>query len=1072
MNTLCRRVGAGLALGLLLAASAFAQPAAQYRFRQTLGGTQVQPAQDLLEPDEKAFLQAQPELRVGISLQDNRPYEVVDERREISGIQVEILTHVAQALGLRVRPVILRDFPESLAALRERRIDVLPAVGYDPSRREYLALSLGTAPNPGAVIGRAADPRFDTQPTLNGRRVALERGFVTRGIAQRLYPELLLSDKDDTAQALRAVALGEDDYYFGSLLRAMDVIERGAIAGLQVKRTLAYGTGQMHFGVRSDWPLLVSAINKAVAALRSVPTPELQAALAALQLKSRTLPQMLTMSAAEQRRLAERGTLRVGAVRGLTLLNEATPDGGHAGIASDYLQQVVQRLGVAVDVVPFDSVAQMLDGLRQGTIDLVPLLTYTPGRAREFAYSQPYLEMPYLIVARVDAPMYWDLDSLRGKRLALAQQHPLREYLAQRYPDIRIVEAPPGDGAMDMVAARQADAAVEVRLFANIRINADPHGVLRLVAPVKEVPAQFHFAASRAAASLVPLIDRALAEIDDGERQRMLRRWVAIDLQPAFHWQRYRTEIAVAGTALLLLIGASAGWARRLSREVQVRRSAEARLTAVADGLPGLVFQSIVGPDGKLQDHYLSAGATEFLGTEVARTPNPVAALAQHMPAVEAEALLAARRDSLRTLAPFKQTLRFHDPRRGERWLHCEAVARQLPDGQVAWTGYVVDVSSERALQGRLLDEVQAKNLFVATASHELRAPLNAISLALERLGSGPLDPAQRQVWRIAQDSAGALAGLIDNVLDLAKLEAGRMVLRPTVVDLAGLLQQLVDNHRLAAESRGLRLTLNLAPELPRRVSIDALRLRQILVNLVSNAIKYTPQGEVRVDARRLDGADGAATLLLRVSDTGIGIAPERQQALFQPFETVHNAADAPQEGSTGLGLAICRRLTDAMGGRIALISAPGQGTEVTVELPLVAMTQDDTATPATAGVLLLVDDDAVSRLLLADTLRAAGFEVAEATDIDGALLRWHDGDVAALITDQHMPGGSGLQLITRIADNAQKEGLPLPRMLLCSGSAPEAEHGLEQVDAVLRKPVTSAQLLQALAGLGLRGTR
>ena len=107
--------------------------------------------------------------------------------------------------------------------------------------------------------------------------------------------------------------------------------------------------------------------------------------------------------------------LRVGAVRGLTLLNEATPNGGHAGIGADYTAEVAARLGTAVDVVPFDSVADMLDALRAGRIHLVPFLTRTPARAREFSFSDPYLEMPYQIVARSDAPLYWDLNSLRGK---------------------------------------------------------------------------------------------------------------------------------------------------------------------------------------------------------------------------------------------------------------------------------------------------------------------------------------------------------------------------------------------------------------------------------------------------------------------------------------------------------------------------------------------------------------------------------------------------------------------------------------------------------------------------------
>ena len=147
---------------------------------------------------------------------------------------------------------------DALAALRERRVDLLTTVGYQVDRERYMAYTLGTAPNPGAIIGRSADKRFANEPTLNGRRVAIERDYVTQFYVRRLYPETLVIDHPDAASALRAVALGEDDFHFGSLLMAMDRLQRDRIAGLAVKRSLIYATGLMHFGVRSDWaPLQV-----------------------------------------------------------------------------------------------------------------------------------------------------------------------------------------------------------------------------------------------------------------------------------------------------------------------------------------------------------------------------------------------------------------------------------------------------------------------------------------------------------------------------------------------------------------------------------------------------------------------------------------------------------------------------------------------------------------------------------------------------------------------------------------------------------------------------------------------
>ena len=1096
------------------ASSSAAAPS--YRFRQPPRAGLILPSADLLTERERAFLATLPVVRVGLNLPDNRPYEVIAVDGEISGIQIEILTHLAQALGVRLQPVVLASFSDALAALRTQQVDMMASVGFEASREAYLTYTLGTAPNPGAIIGRELDNRFLNEPSLNGRRVAIERAYVTQYYARRLYPDVLVNDQPDTATALRAVALGEDDYYFGSLLMAMDRLQRDAITGLAVKKTLVYGTGQMHFGVRKDWPLLASALSKGVAALRQSPMPSLQQALQSLGAQTSGVRLALPLNAQEQRQLIGRSVLRVGAVRGLALLNEATPGGGHAGIAADYTAQVAARLGTAVDVLPFDSVALMLDALRAGQIHIAPLLTRTPEREKVFAYSDPYLEMPYHVIARSDAPLYWDLASLHGKRLALTAQHPLREFLASRYPDIRIIDAPPGEGAMDMVASGQADAAVEAKLYANLRISHDNDGVLRQVSRVDEIPAQFHFAASREAAELIPLINRALADIPNTERERLYRRWVAVDIRPVFAWRQYAPLLLAAGAALLLLAAASAWWMRRLAREVRSRSAAEQRLRDVTNSLPGVVFQSVRHADGRVQQGYRSDAVASFLGPGLAADVDLADAMLQRMPAEQADVLRSAWASSLRSGQPFKQTFQYlglpldgqggtggHDgpeattaaQKPHPRWLHCEATARPAAPGLTAWTGYLVDVSGERALQAQLLDAVQAKNLFVASASHELRAPLQTIGLALHRLGTGPLDAAQRQCWQVAQAASQTLVQLIDDVLDLSRFEAGEVRLQPAPVALALLLGQIVAQHRLAAEARGLQLALHLAPGLPEQALLDALRLRQLLANLIGNAIKFTQHGQVTV----LAGLHREGQLALTVQDTGVGIAAEQQHRLFEPFAALQHGAPAPTaaagpvadaERSTGLGLAISKRLVLAMHGSISLHSTLGVGTQVQVLLPLPPLdgsavlgnpstststssklthtTSATTWPPAAArhGTVLLVDDDPVSRQLMAEMLRRAGYAVAEAADAAGALACWRQQALAAVISDRHMPGMDGPSLLRQIASEASSSGRPCPSRLLCTGDADPA--CAADADLVLAKPVSMDLLGGALATLGV----
>jgi CheY-like chemotaxis protein/two-component sensor histidine kinase len=349
-------------------------------------------------------------------------------------------------------------------------------------------------------------------------------------------------------------------------------------------------------------------------------------------------------------------------------------------------------------------------------------------------------------------------------------------------------------------------------------------------------------------------------------------------------------------------------------------------------------------------------------------------------------------------------------------------------------------------------------------------------------LAAGPLDETQRQMCRIAADSTATLTQLVDDVLDLSRIEAGQMVLHRAPLDLPVLLGQVVENHRLAAEARGLRLGLDIDERLPRRVLADGLRLRQLLVNVIGNAIKYTPQGEVQVSARRVPpapGQEGRDRLALVVRDTGIGIAPERQHALFEPFGTAHALAEAPAEGSTGLGLAICKRLVDAMDGRIGLDSVPGRGTVLTIDLPMPDAVPDAAAPgvpspragPAAdpqyvQGLpgLLLVDDDVVSRLLMGETLRRQGWQVLEAgslAEARRALASPEAANLAAIISDHQLPDGQGLAFLRGLA--AGSPSADRPRLILCTGSPLDADADTRSLDALLRKPVGSDRLAQTL---------
>ena len=227
-----------------------------------------------------------------------------------------------------------------------------------------------------------------------------------------------------------------------------------------------------------------------------------------------------------------------------------------------------------------------------------------------------------------------------------------------------------------------------------------------------------------------------------------------------------------------------------------------------------------------------------------------------------------------------------------------------------------------------------AKSQFLAVTSHEIRTPMNGILGAAELLIATPLTPTQQRYVRTAHRSATALLALIDDVLDLSRIEAGQLSLNPSETDLRALVAEAVELVAVTARDKPIELSCEVAPRVPARVLADALRLRQLLLNLLHNAVKFSESGPVSLKVTVLEETPQTLQLRLSVRDTGIGIAADQLDSIFGAFTQV-DSSSTRRHGGSGLGLAIVKQLTDLMGGPVRVRSRLGEGSEFTVVLPL-----------------------------------------------------------------------------------------------------------------------------------------
>jgi PAS domain S-box-containing protein len=518
--------------------------------------------------------------------------------------------------------------------------------------------------------------------------------------------------------------------------------------------------------------------------------------------------------------------------------------------------------------------------------------------------------------------------------------------------------------------------------------------------------------------------------------------------------------------------------------DISERRARETLLTKVAAHVPGMLYQFVLRPDGSGAFPYMSQGGAALYGIQPGQAAASWRAIQERVDPEDRQRVEAAIAHSARTLTRFDCEYRIVLPDGRTRWLHCQSDPEAQEDGVLLWHGYISDVSERKRVEDNLRQALhdaeqatRSKSAFLATMSHEIRTPLNGVIGMVELMRMGEIEPRHQESIATIHASANNLLQILNDILDFSKLEEGAAMAERVAFAPAGLVEDAMRVVQLKAREKGLALRHALAPDLPAQLLGDPSKLRQILFNLLANAVKFTSAGSVDLRLGFSSGpGDGASAVLdISVADTGIGMDQAVLARLFQPF-TQADSSMSRRFGGSGLGLAISRGLAVLMGGTLEASSVPGQGSTFRCRIPVaLAPALPPPAAPPTpassaaaaaksarwSGRVLVVEDNAVNQEVARAMLSRLGMTVTICHDGASALAQLAATGFDAVFMDCMMPVMDGLEATRR----ARALGLRLPIIAMTANSMPSDREACLKagMDDYLAKPITLDRLKRIL---------
>ncbi|MCG9966229.1 ATP-binding protein [Shewanella cutis] len=972
-----------------------------------------------ITPAEEIYLQSFKELKVAITEPNFHPYDFIDnESFFYQGISADYLNLIKESLNLNIKIIRFEKREDAINAVKTGEADILTtANSYENNNGLQLSIPYLTD-----------RPALFKNVSLNSeiKTISMAYDYLANSAVQKYFPDKTIVNYPSKQAAVAAAAFGKADAVIIDLLSANYMINNTFYKKLQLDSYIDIDSKGIAFASIQKHHQLLDILNKAIENIskeKSRLVRERWSGGGNVIPERNELPEF---NKEEKDWIEKNKKIFVVINEYMAPLSYVNSNGVPAGYAIEILDLIRLYTGLNIEYVTTKSFKEQKNMVLKSKEPYITVLSPSKSRANLFNFSSEFSSSPYIIVQRKNA------QSINNPTIAIPNGHAIEDYVKNSFLFKDIKLKPNFIESLDSVKNNEADYTIIPLNIADYYNQSYFSDFLEIKDFAKNIPnASANFSLKKNDKILLSIINKALLSIPPNELQILENYWRSNSIPAKQTWKDYRYTIYTISIFSLLLVFVSVAWVIYTRKHYLQRLNAAQQLDKqllfmqqIVDAIPHPIYardknlslvlcnESYASIFNSTRDELLNSSAK----INDLRINDRVNIEQEYIDCLNTGKARFQDRNMIINNAEFT-TYNWIKP-------YCD-----LQNNIEGIVGGWIDISERIKL---LEDLKHAKNLaesasaakstFLATMSHEIRTPMNAIIGMLElALKSSKLPISELNTIKVAYDSANGLLELIGDILDIARIEAGQLTLSPVRTNLKSIVASVVRVFEGLAHQKGLTLELNFDTHINKDVLVDPMRIKQILSNLIGNAIKFTNEGNVKITVNSKNNNDKCC-FFFTVTDTGIGISQEDQLKIFTAFSQGNDSHK--NYGGTGLGLMISRSLCEMMGGTLKLKSELNAGTEVRMELCLTLL-EDATELiekQLTTNLnleqcfnILVVDDHPANRLLLAQQLRFLGHNVTDSDNGKSAIKLFKDNEFQFIITDCNMPEMNGYELSKNI---------------------------------------------------------